>query len=95
MIADHLSRIEKLTEEEGDIEIEEKFPNEQLFQVTIQVPWYADILNYLTRAIMPPEWNYQQKRKLRTYARFYIWHDPSLFRRGEDQIIKRCVPEAE
>ena len=31
VIADHLSRIEKPTEEEEDIEIEEKFPNKQLF----------------------------------------------------------------
>ena len=37
VIADHLSRIENLTEEEGEIEIKEKFTNEQLFQVTIQV----------------------------------------------------------
>ena len=37
VIVDHLSRIEKPNEEEGEIEIEEKFPDEQLFQVTIQV----------------------------------------------------------
>ena len=35
VIADHLSRIEKLTKEEEDIEIEEKFPGEQLFQMTV------------------------------------------------------------
>ena len=33
VIADHLSRIEKLDEEKEEIEIEENFPNEQLFQV--------------------------------------------------------------
>ena len=44
---------------------------------------------------MPPELNHQQKRELRTDARFYIWDDPLLFRRGVDQIIRRCVPEAE
>ena len=76
VIDDHLSRIEKPTKEEGEIGIEEKFPDEQLFQVTIQVPWYADIVNYLACGVMPPELNYQQKRKLRTDARFYIWDDP-------------------
>ena len=45
--------------------------------------------------MMPSELNYQQKRKLRTDARFYIWDDPLLFRRGEDKIIRRCVPENE
>ena len=44
---------------------------------------------------MPPELNYQKKRKLRTYARLYIWDDPLLFRKGVDQIIRRCVLENE
>ena len=44
---------------------------------------------------MPPNFNYQQKRKLRTDSRVYIWDDPLLFRRGTNQIIRRCVPEDE
>ena len=63
--------------------------------MTVQVPWYADILKYLACGIMPPELNYQHKRKLRTDARFYIWDDLLLFRRGTYQIIRRCVPEVE
>ena len=35
VIADHLSRIEKPTEEEKWTEIEENFPDEQLFQVSV------------------------------------------------------------
>ena len=42
---------------------------------------------------MPSQLTYQQKRKLRKNARFYIWDDPLLFRRGAYQIIKRCVHE--
>ena len=37
MIADHLSRLEKLTEDEKGTEIEENFPDEQLFHVSVQV----------------------------------------------------------
>ena len=44
---------------------------------------------------MPPEFNYQRKRKLRTNGRFYIWDDPLLFKRGAYSIIMRCVPEIE
>ena len=54
VIADHLSRIEKLTEEEEEIEIEEKVPYEKIFHMTVQVPWYADIVNYSACGIMPP-----------------------------------------
>ena len=38
VIVDHLSRIDKPTKEEKGTEIEENFPDEQLFQLTIQVP---------------------------------------------------------
>ena len=81
VIVDHLSRLGKPTEEEKEIEIAEDFPDEQLFLLSVQVPWYADIMNYLACGIMPPEFSYQQKRKLRTYSRFYIWDDPPLFKR--------------
>ena len=95
VIADHLSRLEKISEEEKEIEIEENFPDEQLFLLSAQVPWYVDIVNYLAYGIIPPEFNHQQKRKLRTNSIFYIWDDPLLFRRGVDMIIRRCVPETE
>ena len=44
---------------------------------------------------MPPEFNYQQRKRLRTDSRYYIWDDPLLFKRGADLIIRRCVPEGE
>ena len=95
VIADHLSRLEKLTTEERVTEIEENFPDERLFQVSVQSPWYADIVNYLAYGIMPPDFSYQQKRKLRIDTIVYIWDDPLLFRREADQIIRRCVPKDE
>ena len=72
VIDDHLSKIEKSIEEGRETKIEEKFLNEQLFQMTVKVLWYANIVNYLACGIMPSKLTYQQKRKLRTYARFYI-----------------------
>ena len=47
VIADHLSKLEKTTKEEKEIEIAENFPNELLFLLSTQVPWYANIMNYL------------------------------------------------
>ena len=58
VIVDHLSRMEIPTEKERGTEIEEIFPDEQLFQVSVQLPWYADIVNYLTCGIMPPDFSY-------------------------------------
>ena len=90
VIADHLSKVEE--EEAG---LTENFPNEQLFQLSFQLPWYADIVNYLACGVVPPEFSYQQKRKLWTDSRYCIWDDPLLFKRGDDMIIRRCVPESQ
>ena len=95
MIVDHLSILEKTTEEKRRSEITENFPDEQLFLLLVQIPWNADIVNYLACGIFPYEFSSQPKRKLRTDSRFYIWDDPLLFRRGADMIIRRCVPKKE
>ena len=95
VIADHLSRVERSTAEEDKVILTENFPDEQLFKVSFQLPWYADIVNYLACGVVPSEFSYQQKRKLRTDSRYYIWDDPLLFKRGADMIIRRCVPENE
>ena len=95
VIADHLSRVETSTDEEEKVILTENFPDEQLFKVSFQLPWYADIVNYLACGVVPSEFSYQQKRKLRADSRYYIWDDPLLFKRGADMIIRRCVPENE
>ena len=43
-IANHLSILEKPIEDEKGIEIAENFPDEKLFQLSIQVPWYPGML---------------------------------------------------
>ena len=95
VIAYHLSRVEKTTVKEEELEVTKIFPDEQLFQLSFQLPWYADIVNFLACGVIPPEFSYQQRKKLRTDSRFYIWDDPLLFKRGADMIIGRCVPESD
>ena len=94
VIADHLSRVKKTTVKKEEIEVAENFPDEQLFQLSFQLPWYADIVNFLTYGVIPLEFSYQKRKKLRTDSRFYIWDDPLLFKRRADMIIRRCIPES-
>ena len=59
MIVDHLSRLEKIVEKEKETEIEIVFPNDQLFLLSIQTPWFADIVNYSACGVVPLEFSYQ------------------------------------
>ena len=59
VIADHLSRLEKTIKEQKGSELVKKFPDEYLFVLAVQIPWYADIVNYLAYGIMPYDFSYQ------------------------------------
>ena len=59
VIADHLSTLEKTAEKEKGTIIGKKIPDEQLFLLSVQTPWYADIVNYLACGVVPPEFNYK------------------------------------
>ena len=58
VIADHLSRLERIAGIEKGAEI---FPDKQLLMLSVQTPWYADIINYLAYGIMPCEFSYQKE----------------------------------
>ena len=58
VLADHLSRLEMNARKEKGNEIVENFPDEQLFLLSVQTPWYADIVNYLACGVMPPKFSY-------------------------------------
>ena len=58
VIADHLSIVEMTAGNEKGTKIVENFPNEQLFLLSVQTPWYANIVNYLAYGVVPPEFSY-------------------------------------
>ena len=47
VIADHLSRLENGNDNQGSIEIDEYFPDEQMMLMETSFPWYVDIVNFL------------------------------------------------
>ena len=50
IVAYFLSRIQH---EDGTKPVENTFPNEHLFVVSVQTPWFADISNYLATGKIP------------------------------------------
>jgi len=95
-IADHLSRLESSSHVGEQGQIREEFPDEQLLALGVnELPWYADIVNYLVSGLFPPGATTHQKKRLSYDARFYIWDEPYLFKQGPDKMMRRCVPESE
>ncbi|CAN6581475.1 unnamed protein product [Malus baccata var. baccata] len=93
VVVDHLSRLVNASTDEADsLPLQESFPDEQLLTVTHQVPWYADIANYLASGEIPSEFNYQQRKKFLSTVKHYFWDEPYIFKHCQDQIIRWCVP---
>ena len=97
--ADHLSRPESSLGKHNGEEIRETFPEEVLAYIDRiereEAPWFADFANYLHMGIMPSSLTKQKKKKFFSDLKYYYWDAPYLFRRGPDNIIRRCVPESE
>ena len=94
LVADHLSRLEGARD---DIPVNDEFPDEKLLAIEEKkaVPWFADFVNYLVAKVIPPEFNYQQKKRFFAHFKQYYWEEPILYRHCADQVIRRCVPEDE
>ena len=98
MVADHLSRLKTpVTVQKHQLQIDDMFPNEQILALSHAEtsPWFADIANYLSIGIIPPDLTFQQKKRFFVEVKRYFWEDPILFKQCADQIIRRCVPESE
>ena len=95
VVVNYLSRLEADKGIEDQAEIEESFPDEQLFVTEAYLPWYVDFLNYLACNVLSPELSYQQKKKFLHDVKLYQWDDPLLFKRCSDLVTRRCVPQEE
>ncbi|XP_044510154.1 uncharacterized protein LOC123228765 [Mangifera indica] len=91
-VADHLSRLVHVKTEQ---DLQEQFPDEQLFSASCRLPWYAHMVNYLVTNTLPTDLSKAQRDKLKNDAKYHVWDDPYLWKRCADQIIRRCVPETE
>ncbi|KAK5771682.1 hypothetical protein PVK06_047918 [Gossypium arboreum] len=92
-----MSRLEKSnTKEQDEVELNDSFPEEQFCTISdYEVPWFADITNFLATNIIPKGLTHQQKKQFFNDVKSYFWDDPFLFRRCTDQAIRRCVTRSE
>ena len=80
-----------------EVQINDDFPNEQLLEIKDVKPvlWFTDYVNYLVAKVIPPEFNYQQRKKFFSHMKHYCWEEPIFYKHCANQVIRRCVPEEE
>lgn len=79
MVADHLSRLSDNKRDE--LPLDDFFPDDRLIaSVKSVAPWYADFDNYLAARVLPPNMDYQRKKKFFNDLKQYYWDEPLLFK---------------
>jgi hypothetical protein len=89
---DHLSRI---TNGEEPTNLEDKFPDANLFSVQVADEYFADIIQYLSTGTGPQEFNTTQKKNMVFRSTDYQLIAGNLYNMGADNILRRCVLEHE
>lgn len=72
--------------------MEDAFPDEHLFSISIQSPWFLDIANYLVIGRCPYFSSKYQKRLIRESSKFE-WINGFLFKKCPNHVMRRYVQE--
>jgi hypothetical protein len=92
VVAYFLSRL-TIPTEEGTIDYQ--FPDENLFSISLQTPWFSYISNYLITGKFPQHLSYRERCKIVWKSPAYTWVADYLFKLCPYHILKRCIREYE
>jgi hypothetical protein len=87
--------ISELPVESGDVMLEESPIRGDMFFITSSDPWYGDILIYLQTLKCPTYASRDEHRCIHHQAKNYLILDDTLYRRGVDCILRRCLTHEE
>jgi hypothetical protein len=83
--------ISELPVELGDIVLEESPIQGDMFLIASSNPWYGDILIYIQTLKCPTSASRDEHRWIRHQAKNYLILDDTLYQRGVDCILRRCL----
>jgi len=75
--------------------LDEGLPYAQLFVVCIAYEHFEDIIHFLTMGTAPKEYSIQQKKELVVRAANFSIIVGHLYKMGNDEILRRYIPEFE
>ena len=85
---DHFSRIEN---GEEPTNIDDGFPDAQLFQVEVADDHYASIVQFFSTGVAPADMSISQKKQLVIKAFDFQLIVGNLYKLGLDEILRWCV----
>ncbi|XP_074301547.1 uncharacterized protein LOC141632947 [Silene latifolia] len=56
-------------------------------------PWFADYANYIVGGVLPPNLNYNQRKRFLFEVKRYFWDDPNLYKECGDGLYQRFIPQ--
>jgi hypothetical protein len=85
---------------ELSVELDDVVPEESpiwgdMFLITSSDPWYRDILIYLQTLKCPTSASRDEHQRVRHQAKNYLLLNDTLYRRGVDCILRRCLTHEE
>jgi hypothetical protein len=88
VVADFLSHIKN---EDDDIPVDDSFPDEHLFSLSVNTLWFVDMENYLSTRKLSSHLSPHEKRKIITLSADNSWVGHDIFHIGPNLIIRGCV----
>jgi hypothetical protein len=89
---DHLSRLEH---GEEPTSLEDTLPDAQILSIRKMDDLFIDIVQFLSTRMAPSEYTISQKKQLVVHAVEFSLIVGQLYKMGPDEILRRCVMEAE
>ena len=74
---------------------EDSFLDKHIFLISTVDPWYSDIIIYLQTLKVPTHLSQDEQWQLRHIAKNYLIMDETLYHRGVDSILRRCLTHDE
>ena len=75
--------------------LEPSIPDESLFLNGSFDPWYGDFIIYLQTKTFRLDTSHSDQRRIRYQAKYYLIVDDTLYHRGADIILRRCLTHEE
>jgi len=71
-------------------------PDKQILVISHQAtPWYANLVNFKVYGVLPSGLSHQQRKKLLSDAKYYMWEEPLFYKLCGDGVYRRCLPDKE